>query len=189
MHGLPARTVDSSLTLDQYERLPDENEYLLELSGGRLVREPRPGGRHGVIVLNILLQLGPFVREHALGRVVVESGFLLADDPPTVRGPDVAFISAERLPHGPSPDGFWRMAPDLAVEVVSPSNSAAELHEKILQYLECGSRLVWVAQPRTRTVEVWRPAADVRIVRGEESLYGGDVVPGFQLPLEVLFED
>lgn len=176
------------LTLEEYERLPDEDGYSLELAAGRLVREPRPGARHGVIVGDLFRVLDSFVRERGLGRVVIETGFLLAEDLPTVRGPDVAFISAERLPAGPVPEGFWRLAPDLAVEVVSPSDSAAEIQEKVLQYLDAGTLAVWVVQPRTRTVEVWQPDADVHVVREEETLDGGDVLPGWRMEMKNLFD-
>lgn len=121
--------------------------------------------------------------------VVIAAGFILAVDPPTVRGPDVAFISSDRLPDGPLPDGFWPLAPDLAVEVVSPSNSAAHMQEKVLQYLDTGSREVWVIQPATRTVEVWRPDTSMRIVREDGTLDGGDVIPGFRLAIADLFAD
>lgn len=178
-----------SVTLEEYEALPEEDGHVLELSGGRLVREPRPGARDGVITGHLFEVLTSFVRERDLGRVVIETGFLLAESPPTVRGPDVAFISADQLSDRPVPEGFWRLAPDLAVEVVSPRNSAAEIQEKVLQYLELGTRVVWVVQPRTRTVEIWRPPADVRIVREDEVIEGGDVLPGFRLAAGRLFED
>lgn len=190
MPGVPTQTGQTDaalLTLDEYERLPDEDGYRLELSAGRLVREPPPGARHGVIVRNLFRALDTFVSDHELGEVVFETGFLLVERPPTVRGPDVAFISAERLPAGPVPEGFWPMAPDLAVEVVSPSNAAAEMQEKVLQYLETGTRLVWVVQPRTRTVETWAPGPEVRILREDEFLEGGEVVPGFRIAAGELF--
>jgi Uma2 family endonuclease len=187
-HGWPAGPGAALLSLEEYELLPEEDGYTQELAEGRLVREPRPGARHGVVVGDLFRTLDSFVRDRDLGRVVIETGFLLAEDPPTVRGPDVAFIAAEHLPVGPVPEGFWRLAPDLAVEVVSPSDSAAEVQEKVLQYLDAGTRTVWVVQPRTRTVEVWRPGADMRVIREEETLEGGDVLPGLRLEVRSLFD-
>jgi Uma2 family endonuclease len=174
--------------LKEYERLPEEEGCTLELAAGRLVREPRPGARHGVVVGNLFRALDSFVRDRKVGRVVIETGFVLAEDPPSVRGPDVAFISAGRLPAGPVPEGFWRLAPDLAIEVVSPSDSAAEVQEKVLQYLEAGTRTIWVVQPRTRTIEVWKPGADVRVIREEETLEGGDLLPGWRVEVKSLFD-
>ncbi|HET9582162.1 MAG TPA: Uma2 family endonuclease [Gemmatimonadota bacterium] len=176
------------LTLEEFERLPEENEYLLELVRGRLVREPRPGAEHGLLAGELVGRLYHHVRHHGLGRVVTETGFLLAEDPPTVRGPDVAFISAGRFPRTDVPQGFWRVAPDLAVEIVSPSNSATEIQEKVLEYLEVGAALVWVVDPRIRTVTVFRSKTDVRVLTEEGVLEGGDVLPGFQLAIAELFE-
>lgn len=86
MHGLPSRADAPPLRLEEYTRLPEEDAFLLELSRGRLVREPRPGARHGAIVLNLVQELNPFVREHGLGRVVVEAGFLRGILAPSQRG-------------------------------------------------------------------------------------------------------
>jgi Uma2 family endonuclease len=174
------------LTLGEFERLP-EKESRLELSRGTLVREPQPGARHGAVVVALLFELVSHVRDRELGRVVVEAGFLLSENPPTVRRPDTAFVSFDRWP-GALPEGFWPLAPDLAVEVVSPSNAAADIHEKALQYLGAGSRLVWVVQPSTRSVEVWKGEADIRLVRNDGVLVGGDVLPGFALEVGRLFE-
>ncbi len=175
------------LTLEEFERLPDADE-LLELSGGVLVREPQPPARHGAIVVNLLRELDALARDRGLGRAVVEAGFLLSEDPPTVRRPDAAFISFKRWPEGTLPEGMWPIAPDIAVEVVSPSNTAAAIHEKVLQYLDAGSGAVWVVQPTTHTVEVWRGPEDIHVIREDEVLDGGDVLPEFQLPVSRLFE-
>lgn len=176
------------LTLEEFERLPEENEFLVELVRGRLVREPRPGAEHGLLAGELVGRLHHHVRQHNLGRVVTETGFLLTEDPPTVRGPDVAFISAERFARTGAPAGFWRVAPDLVIEIVSPSNSATEIQEKVLEYLEVGANLVWVVDPRIRTVTVFRSKTDVRVLTEEGILDGGDVVPGFQLAIAELFE-
>ena len=181
MHRSPARAEVGPLTLEDFERLPEGGDNRLEPSRGLLVREPQPEARRGAVVVNVLRALDSFARRRALDRVVVEAGFLLADDPPTVRRPDAAFVSFERWPAGSVPEGFWPFAVDLAVEVVSPSNAAADMQEKVLQYLEAGASVVWVVQPRTRTVEIWRPGTDVRVLHKGDSLEGGNVLPGFRL--------
>lgn len=181
-------TVDRLLTLEEFERLPEEGEYLLELVRGRLVREPRPGGQHGLLTGELVGRLHHHARAHGLGRVVTETGFLLTEDPPTVRGPDAAFISTRNFPATGAPTGFWRVAPDLAVEVVSPSNTATEIQEKILEYLDAGTHLVWVVDPRTRAVTVFRSKSNVRVLTDGDTLEGDDVLPGFKLEISELFE-
>ena len=176
------------LSIEEFERLPEEGEYLLELVRGRIVRDQRPNAMHGWLTIKLIRVLDRYVEEHSLGLVAVETGFLLADDPPTVRGPDVAFISRQRLPPEGIPDGFWRMGPDLAVEIVSPSNTAADIQEKVLEYLAAGSRIVWVVHPRSRSVTIYRSRDDIRVLVESESLEGEDVLPGFRLGISELFE-
>ena len=180
-------TNQERLTLEEFERLPDADE-VLELSRGVLVREPQPPAQHGAVVINLLRELDAHVRDRELGRAVVEAGFLLAEDPPTVRRPDAAFVSFDRWPAETLPEGMWPIAPDIAVEVVSPSNRAADIHEKVLQYLQAGVGVVWVVQPTTHTVEVWRGPADIHVIRGDEALDGGDLLPEFRLSISRLFE-
>ncbi len=187
MPGQDAHTAPERLTLEEFERLPETDERL-ELSRGVLVREPQPPARHGAVVINLLRELDAVARDRGLGRAVVEAGFLLSEDPPTVRRPDAAFVSFDRWPAGTLPDGMWPIAPDIAVEVVSPSNRAADIHEKVLQYLDARARAVWVVQPTTHTVEVWHSPAEIHLIRENEVLDGGDVLPGFRLPVGRLFE-
>ncbi len=176
------------LTLQEFERLPEEDEFRVELVRGRLVREPRPGGRHGRIAFRVGFLIERFAEVRGLGQVVMETGFLLAEDPPTVRGPDVAFIAQESLPAEGAPVGHWRYAPDLAIEVLSPSNSAAETLQKVADYLRSGSRLVWVVDPAAESVTIYSPRGDVRVVDDGDVLEGEDVLPGFRVEVADLFE-
>ena len=110
--------------------------------------------------------------------------------PDTVRGPDVSFIRRERAPSGDALDKFTEGPPDLAVEVVSPSNAAGKIARKVGEYLASGAGLVWVAYPSKRLVIVHTPDGAKRMVREPESLDGGEVLPGFTLPVaEVFAED
>ena len=196
-YGLPPHT-GTSLTLDEYECLPEEDGHKQELAAGRLVREPRPGARHGVIVGNLFRALDSFVRERDLGRVVIETGFLLVEEPPTVRGLETAdswFVyrvlgdpATGDVDTDPSGIPGMHVVSPSAVEVVSPSDSAAGIQEKVLQYLDAGTETIWVVQPRTRTVEIWRAGADVRVIREEEALEGVDALPGWRFDLKSLFE-
>ncbi|MGH7587481.1 MAG: Uma2 family endonuclease [Gemmatimonadota bacterium] len=159
----------------------------MELVRGDVVREPLAGFEHGVVAARIASCLQTFVRRHRLGKVVGASGFVLFDDPPTVRAPDVAFVARDRLPADPR--GFARLAPDLAVEIVSPSNTISELQEKVFDYLDAGTPLVWVVEPRGRTVTVYRSRDEIRILTSGQEIEGGEVLPGFRIEVSEFFAD
>ena len=106
---------------------------------------------------------------------------------PTVRAPDVSFVARERITPGQRYPGYWLGAPDLAVEVVSPNDSAQELRTKIAEYLASGTRLVWVAYPRTQTVTIYHADGAVEERSIGQTLDGEDVVPGFSLPVAEVF--
>ena len=173
------------LSLTQYEQLREDDAYRSELSRGRLVREPRPGALHGRIEGNLFAELRAYVLARDLGSVEIDCGFRLSLDLPTVRGPDVAFIAREKLP-AELPGGFWPFAPDLAIEVVSPSNSLSELQEKVLEYFEAGSRMVWVVDPQSRTAMVYHSPREITLLRDSDLLEGDLVVPGFSIQLRAI---
>ncbi len=187
MIRLRTGTFDELLTLEEFERLAENDGFRVELTHGRLVREPRPGGEHGLIAGELVGRIHHHARMHGLGRVVTETGFLLSEDPPTVRGPDVAFLSAKRYPPAGAPKGYWRLAPDLAIEIVSPSNTATEIQEKVLGFLEAGTSLVWVVDPANRTVTEFRSKSQVRVLADGDALDGSDILPGFRLEISDLF--
>lgn len=187
MSAPDAATMERTYTLSEYEQLPEEDGFWIELVEGRLVREPRPNAEHSWLTMKLSALILAHAEENRLGLTVVEPGFVLADDPPTVRGPDIAFIARKNLPPGGFPPVFWTGPPDLAVEVVSPSNTRAEIREKVLEYLAAGTRLVWVVEPRTRTVTAYRSRTDVRVLTGSDILGGHDVLPGFRLRVAELF--
>ena len=173
------------LTIEEFERLPDDG-WRMELVRGQLVREPPAGFEHGGIALRIGSRLLRFVDENALGMVVgTDSGFVLADEPPTVRAPDVAFVREDRLDFDRT--RFAPLAPDLAVEVLSPSNTMSEIHDKILDYLDAGSSLVWVVDPQSRTVTTYRSREEIRLIQADGEIDGADVLPGFRCKVAELF--
>jgi Uma2 family endonuclease len=178
------------LSLEEFERLPrDPAGWRTELVRGRVVREPPAGLEHGWLAGRIFLLIARFVEEHRLGIVVAaETGFVLADAPPTVRGPDTAFVAAHRLPVGPTGiKGFARFAPDLAVEVVSPSNTRKAIRDKVKDYLDAETRLVWVLDPDDSSITVSRADGTVEVRRAGDDLDGEDVLPGFRVPVSELF--
>lgn len=160
----------------------------LELVRGQIVERTPTGGLHGLVTMELSRLVANYVREQGLGVVIAaETGFILATNSDTVRAPDVAFIAQDRLPR-PIPQRYFPLAPDLAVEVVSPSDVAQDVRRKVIDFLQAGTRLMWVVYPETQTVDVYRPAQDVRVVDAQGVLQGGDVLPGFELSLRELFK-
>ncbi len=158
----------------------------MELVRGQVVREPPAGFEHGWLGVEIAAILRQFVQVRSLGKVVgSDAGFVLFDEPPTVRAPDVAFVARDRLTFDPK--RFAPLAPDLAVEIVSPSNTVSEIHGKVMDYLDAGTRVVWVVDPGSRSVTVYRARDDVQWLTGDDDLDGEPVLPGFRLRLSELF--
>src|SRR5688572_21586988 len=165
------------LSIEAFEHLPDDG-WRRELVRGQVVREPPAGYQHGRIAIRMGAILHTFVLEHGLGDVVgAETGFILSDEPPTVRAPDVAFVAGGRLVSDPV--GFAPLAPDLAVEIVSPSNTLSEIQDKVIDYLFAGTQLVWVVDPRRRTVTTYRSREEIRLLTEDEDLDANAVLPGF----------
>lgn len=174
------------LTAEQFAQLPDDPFWRYELVRGRVVREPPVGVPHGSVAAQVARFLLEFVEPRGLGSVRVESGYVLARDPDTVRGPDVSFVRRERL-ESYGAGGWGRTPPDVVVEVLSPSDRPGKVQEKVQDYLAAGCSLVWVVDARRRTVTVHEPPGAARVVGEHESLDGGAVLPGFRLPVLRLF--
>ena len=176
------------LTADDLLRLAGEG-VKGELIRGVLCETMSVGGEHGETVVNLVLALGQFVKPLRLGRLAAsDSGVLLERAPDTVREPDIVFYSAEKIPHGVRVTGYYEEVPDLVVEVVSPSNSAREVYDKARMWLSYGTRLVWAVYPNTRSVDVHTLDGDVATLSGEDTLNGGDVLPGFECCLSDIFD-
>lgn len=183
----PVDDGDEFLTIEEYKQLPEDDRYRTELVRGRLAREPQPGEEHGWLEVRLSHHLYGFVEANGLGIVLGPVGYRLEEDPPTVRAPDLSFLSHARIEGGYPVRRFRRIAPDLAVEIVSPSNRAGDLVEKAHHFLDAGSRLVWVVNPLGRTLTVHRSRSDVAVLGVEDTLEGEDVLPGFRLPVARLF--
>lgn len=162
--------------------------YRYALIRGEIYRISPASARHGEITLEIAWRIKTFVNEHHLGTVyAAETGFLLGRDPDTLLAPDVAFVRADRLPEQTQQQGFLELAPDLVVEVDSPSDTSRYVSDKVLTYLDAGCRLVWVVEPERRTVAVWTPDRTARVMMAEETLDGGQVLPGLTLAIAEIF--
>ena len=179
------------LTADEYLRHPLGQEPGELVRGVMHVMTATSGG-HGVVVGNLLGALGLHARQRRLGRAFGGNvGFHLdipGETSDTVRSPDVAFVRAERLPPGGVRAGWVRLAPDLAVEVLSPENRPAEIEARVADYLAAGTRLMWVIDPQARSVARRTPTGPLATLGESDTLDGGDVVAGFAMPVADLFD-
>ncbi len=175
----------TAMTARDLEQLPDDG-HRYELIKGVLKRMPPPGVPHGIVHQNLFVDLAQYLNQHELGVVVSEVGFLFETGPDTVLGPDIAFMPAEYLPISTSA-GYERRIPPLVVEVLSPSNRRGEIETKVDIYLRAGVRIVLVIDPRRRTVEVRTPDGKTRVLTEADELTGGDVLPGFRMPVALIF--
>jgi Uma2 family endonuclease len=179
-------------TAAELAALPEDG-WLYELVIGHLVRMPPPKERHGYLELKLGATLWAFVKNGGLGRVYAgETGFDLTlprEMAETVLGADVAFLRAERVPAvSDTDDAYIQGAPNLAVEIASPSQFRPEMGAKAWMWLQRGARLVWVVWPRRRQVDVWMPGDEAPSTLAEgDTLDGRDVLPGFSYALSELF--
>jgi Uma2 family endonuclease len=172
------------MTAEELLALPDDG-MRHELVEGELRTMAPAGFRHGKIGQLIARRLGNYVEEHKLGIVCLsDTGFMIARNPDTVLAPDVPFVRQER---DLDERGFYPGPPDLAVEVISPSDTYTEVEEKVVKYLACGTPLVIVVDPRKRSASMHTASNTVRLSI-DDALDGGDVVPGWKLPLRDIFD-
>ena len=169
--------------------MPGETENLYEIVDGQR-KELEPMGAFEVMLASALSDyMGPFAREHKLGAVVTEMLFVLDTRRDQQRRPDLAFVSYQRWPETTiARTKAWNVVPDLAVEVVSPTNFAEEIDAKLTDYFAAGVRLVWVIYPDSGHVYVYDSPDGCRVLERSDEFDGGDVLPGFRLPIETLFE-
>lgn len=179
-------TTDDFWEWSQLSDNADKRTYLIE---GVIYDMGPASWIHGDTTMELSARLHQYVRRHGLGRITAaETGYILGDD--TVLGPDIGFIAVERIP-AVLPKGFVPFAPDMAVEVVSPSNRSEDIRLKVEKYLQYGTRMVWVVYPEKRKVDVYEPltgGATVKFLSETDTLDGGNVLVGFHLPLSELFE-
>ena len=176
----------ATMTAEQLIRDP-EREGRFELVRGELRERTVPNYRHGRVASRSNRVIGGFVDERRLGDLLAEGGFVFGRDPDTVFLPDLSFVRADRVPPLDQQQGYPDLVPDFVVEVLSPSNTAIETAEKIRIYLETGVRLVWLLNPRQRSVTVHTPDHVARTLFERDTLDGGDVLPGFSVRVGDLF--
>lgn len=182
--------INKLLTAEDFFDLPEPTDgSRLELVRGEVITMPPTGFEHGEIQARIVFYLMLFLQTTRIGRVVVESGIITEKHPASVRGPDVSYYSAERVPQDQRIVQYAQVSPDLCVEVVSPSNTRKALREKILEYFACGVRMVWLVDPEDRSVTIYREPIEGRVLNEGANLDGGDVLPGFHCPVTDLFQN
>jgi Uma2 family endonuclease len=176
-----------TMTAEQLAQLSPEASRG-ELIEGEFFAMSPAGQMHGEIAATILIMLGQFARRQKSGRVyAAETGFILKRNPDTVRAPDVAFVRSERLSQPTPKTGFFDGPPDLAVEVVSPSETQAEIDGKLLDYLDAGVQVVWIVYPTTRTIAVYRSLTAVHILTINDTLDCPELLPDFTASVKEVF--
>jgi Uma2 family endonuclease len=174
-----------AMTAEDLLRMPDDG-FRYELVRGELRKITPAGQRHGKIAATITASLVQHVIANKLGAVyAAETGFQLRPD--HVRAPDVAFVRRDRVERVGDVEGFWPGAPDLAVEVISPGDTYGEVEEKVMDWLEAGTPMVIIVNPRKRAVTIYRSLTAIVILTENEIVEGQDIVPGWSLKVSALF--
>lgn len=179
-------TSTALMTAEELMQLPD-SPFRHELINGELITMPLPKAPHGRAAMRLGAPLAQFVWDHDLGEVYDHSGFQLTVNPDTVLGPDIAFISKQRLNEINEVEGYWQGPPDLAVEVLSPGDRPGKVNKKISRWLESGTKQVWIVDRKHRKVTVYRSESDTTTFSGSDHLESQDLFPGFQIPLDRIF--
>ena len=175
------------MTAEELFNMPDDGYHRYELVRGELRTMAPPGLYHGEYAGTVFASLHVYVRANNLGKTYTEVGFLIETSPDHVRAPDTAFISRERLEAVGEGPGYFPAAPDLAVEVISPNDRLTRVNEKVRDWLDAGTRMVIVVNPRRRDATVHRPNQEPITLTEEDALDGEDVVPGWTMPVKDIF--
>ena len=168
---------------------PGETDNLYEIVDGERKELEAMGAFEVMLASTLSAHMGPFALKHKLGAVVTEMLFVLDAEGDQQRRPDVAFVSYQRWPEKTiARTNAWNVVPDLAVEVVSPTNLAEAIDAKVTDYFAAGVRLVWVIYPESGRVYVYDSPDGCRVLERSDALDGGEVLPGFRLPIETLYQ-
>ncbi len=180
-------TATALMTAEEFAALPD-HESRTELVRGKMIEMPPPSSRHGLFSSRFSRILGNFVADRALGEVLNESGMITRRGPDSVRGPDVTFYSAAKLPPVEQWGKYLDPAPDLVAEVRSPSNRWSEMVQKAAEYLAAGVRIVVVLDPDTKSAHVFHADQPTRVLGPDETLTFPDLLPDFTVRVGSIFE-
>jgi Uma2 family endonuclease len=178
-----ASVAETCMTVEGLMELADQPGKR-ELVNGEIIEMGASKPRQGRIASRIGARLTQWAEATGLGEVYTETMFEIGEN---VRIPDVAVVAAERIPDEGEPDGPWPFAPDVAIEVISPSNDYEDLMAKTIEYLEAGARQVWLVSPTAQTVTIYRSLTDIRAFGPGDEIDGGEALPGFRCPVAELF--
>jgi Uma2 family endonuclease len=180
-------TSTALMTAEELMQLP-RGYYRAELINGELIKMPLPKVPHGRTAAHLGAPLMQFVWDHDLGEVFInDTGFQLTWNPDTVLGPDIAFISKERLQEAGEVKGYWQGPPDLAVEVLSPGDRLGKVNRKVSRWFSFGTVQVWIVDPKHSTVTVYRSPSEATTFSGSDHLESPDLLPGFRISLDRIF--
>lgn len=177
------------MTAEEFAMMDDRDDARLELVNGVVVESPPSFTPiHGLAQSNAGAALGGFVRTRRLGAALISTGFLISRSPDTVRMPDVAFVSADKLPRDRPPDGCFPFAPDIAVEVITRSDAPSAARERALMWLDAGSALVWLMFTASRAITVYRQNGEVETLGEDDVLDAAPVLDGFSAKVSEFFD-
>jgi Uma2 family endonuclease len=175
------------MTAEELMELPDDG-FRYELINGELEKMPSPGPPHGRIAFRLSFYLGQFFMDRGLGEGFAnDTGFKLTSNPDTVLAPDFAFVTSEHYAEKSKTVGYWPGPPDLAVEVLSPSDRPSKVKQKISRWFSFGTKQLWIVDPKHSTVTIYRSPSDTTTFSGSDYLEAQDLFPGFRLSLDKIF--
>ena len=187
LRGSQMTSTTRIFTAEELLKMPQDG-FRYELVKGELHKMSPAGNKHGKQAMRIGSALFQHVETNNLGTVfAAETGFRLSSNPDTVRAPDAAFVSRQRMEESGETEGYWPGAPDLAVEVISAGDTYAEVEEKVFDWLDAGTLMVIVLNPRKRAATIYRSLTKIAVLTENDSIDGGDVVPGWKMPVKSLF--
>lgn len=175
------------ITAEEFAQLPDSER--MELVRGEVIESMPPGGEHAEIAGAIVTLLRLWLKHNIGGYTGVEASYLLSRNPDILRVPDVSYVRKDRIPPSGRPKAYWNIPPDLAVEVISPSETGAGIRAKVRDYLAAGTLLVWTVYPDTREVVVHTADGLARTYGENDIIEDANVLPGFSCKVAEIFEE
>ncbi|MCI0664464.1 MAG: Uma2 family endonuclease [Acidobacteria bacterium] len=170
--------------LTEVSQIDFDPDRRYEIVAGHPEEKEMPGARHGAICSRINSRLEAHIESHHLGVVFIETNFKIGENE---RIPDIAFVTADHIPPEGIPESSWQTPPDLAIEVISPTDLHEKVNTKILEYLNAGVRQVWIVSPENQSITIFRSQTDVQVFAGDVDLVCEDLLPGFRCHPKDLF--